>query len=530
MEISTMKKIILLSLVTLLLSQPPLVYGKQDKGGEMERLLSNPKASVFQMTWHRGGPGKLDIVIEPGCLRVHEVRMLVTPSPETMGLGGTKAQYGLIEFADFDRTKFTCGLKKTSEDLEAPDVFFVDLNHNGRLEPTEIFKGNPATYPPLDKIHYGSMDMVLHDRDRERVHRVFAWYSKFNDLYIVSHCYMQGWIRIGGREVTAVLVDYNCDGHYTSGRTSSESIGTLGSRDLDYDRIGWDTDEDGKIEWDEQHFVGSYLVCDGNVFQVGCTPDGETVAVVPVKVPMGHLQMSTQNAFIRLVGNMGPMNLRISKGTITVPAGKYQVDYLYIEETDDKGDVTRLSKSGRYFDKPWEIRAGVTTKIDRETCIITERDRRNYEARMREMRGEGQQLKIASLQGKPLGKLDEFDITLSFEELKRKRILLCFWDMDERPSRWFIAQLAKRKEELIGKDIVTIGIHTTEVNRDQLDNWLSENEVDFPVGMFKGTPDQILQSWGVQARPWLILTDREHIVIGEGFGLDELDAKIERDS
>ena len=48
--------------------------------------------------------------------------------------------------------------------------------------------------------------------------------------------------------------------------------------------------------------------------------------------------------------------------------------------------------------------------------------------------------------------------------------------------------------------------------------------------MFKGTPDQILQSWGVQARPWLILTDREHIVIGEGFGLDELDAKIERDS
>jgi hypothetical protein len=202
----------------------------------------------------------------------------------------------------------------------------------------------------------------------------------------------------------------------------------------------------------------------------------------------------------------------------------------YIEEPGEDGEVTRSSKSGRYFDKPWEIRAGLTTKIDRETCVITERDKRNYEAKMRELRGEGQQLKIASLQGEPLGKLDEFDVALDSATFEGKRILLCFWDMSQRPSRWCIGQLAKRKEELIQKDIVTVGIHASQVDQERLNDWLSENEIDFPVGMAKSAPDQLLQSWGVQARPWLILTDREHIVVAEGFGLNELDVKIERNS
>ena len=528
METEAMKKITLISLMALLISQQPVVCGEQDKGGNMERLLSNPKASTFQMTWHGGGVGKLEgMAVEPGCLRVHEVRMLETPPREAAGLGGTEAQYGRIEFADFGQTKFTCGLKKSSEKVEYLDVFFVDLNHNGRLEPTEIFKGVPATYPPLDKIHYGVIDIPLRDRNRSRAHRVFVWYGKYDDLYLVSHDYMQGQIRIGGREVTAVLVDYNCDGRYTSGRTSPESIGTLGPRELDHDRIGWDADGDGMIQWAEQHFVGSYLVCDGELFRIGCTPDGRTLAVVPVEVPMGRLQMPANNAFVRLVGDVGPVNLRITDGAIDVPAGTYRVDYLYIEEPDDNGKVMRLSKSGRYFEKPWEIRTGVTTKIDRDRCIITDRDKRNYEAGMREFRGEGPQPRIASLLGEPLGKLDEFNIALDPAKLKGKRILICFWDMSQRPSRWCISQLAKRMEGLIQKGVVTIGVHISEVDQEQLNNWLSENEVGFPVGIIKDNAQQALQLWGVQAQPWLILTGHNHVVTAEGFGLAELDAKIE---
>jgi len=523
-----MKKIIPIFFLISLIARQPVMCGGQNKNEDMALLLSDPKASTFQMTWHGGGVGKLEgMAVEPGCLRVHEVQMLETPPREAAGLGGTEAQYGRIEFADFGQTKFMCGLKKSSEKVEYLDVFFIDLNHNGRLEPTEIFKGVPATYPPLDKIHYGVIDIPLRDRNRSRAHRVFAWYGRYDDLYIVSHCYMQGQIHIGGREVTAVLVDYNCDGRYTSGRTSPESIGMLGPQELDHDRIGWDADGDGMIQWAEQHFVGSYLVCDGELFRIGCTPDGQTLAIVPVEVPMGRLQMPANNAFVRLVGDVGPMNLRITDGAIDVPAGTYRVDYLYIDEVGDNGEVSRLTKSGQYFEKPWVIPAGVTTKLDRDSCIITDRDKRNYEARMRELKGEGPQPRIASLLGEPLGKLDEFNIALDLAKLEGKRILICFWDMSQRPSRWCINQLAKQKEELIQKGIVTIGVHTSVVDQEQLNDWLSENGIDFPVGMIEGTTQQLLQSYGIQAQPWLILTDRDHVVTAEGFELGELDAKIE---
>ena len=333
-----MKRIALFVYLVLLSTSHVVVSGESVQDEYMARLLSDPEASKFQMTWDGCGGGKFDgRVVEPGCLRVHEVRMLETPPREAVGLGGPEAQYGWISFSDFGHTKFMCGLRKSSDQVADPDVFFIDINHNGHLEQTEILEGILAEYPPLDKIHYGVIDIPLQDGDQSRIHRVFVWYGKFNDLYLVSHCYTQGQIRLGSQEVTAVLVDYSCDGRYSSGSTVDGHWESLGPAEREYDRIGWDADGDDKIGPWEQHFVGSHLVHEGDVYQVGCTPDGQTLAVVPVELPMGRLQMPTQKAFVRLIGDVGPMNLRIAHGAIDVPAGTYQVDYLYIEEADDDG-------------------------------------------------------------------------------------------------------------------------------------------------------------------------------------------------
>ena len=43
-----------------------------------------------------------------------------------------------------------------------------------------------------------------------------------------------------------------------------------------------------------------------------------------------------------------------------------------------------------------------------------------------------------------------------------------------------------------------------------------------------GDPDEIKFSWSVQALPWLILTEKNHIVRAEGFNLEELDEKIKQ--
>ena len=37
--------------------------------------------------------------------------------------------------------------------------------------------------------------------------------------------------------------------------------------------------------------------------------------------------------------------------------------------------------------------------------------------------------------------------------------------------------------------------------------------------------EKTLNNWGVQSLPWLILTDKNHIVTAEGFSIDDLNEK-----
>lgn len=50
--------------------------------------------------------------------------------------------------------------------------------------------------------------------------------------------------------------------------------------------------------------------------------------------------------------------------------------------------------------------------------------------------------------------------------------------------------------------------------------------IPFTVGMIQDNEDSIRFDWAVKSLPWLILTDRTHVVTTEGFGLDDLDDKI----
>ena len=116
----------------------------------------------------------------------------------------------------------------------------------------------------------------------------------------------------------------------------------------------------------------------------------------------------------------------------------------------------------------------------------------------------------------------EFDETTS----ENKPLLICFWDMNQRPSRRCVRELAKQSSKLADKGIVVVGIHASSVEENTLNDWLAENEIPFPVGMITGDVQKTLFNWGVRAQPWLILTDKAHIVQAEGFGLTELGKRI----
>jgi hypothetical protein len=87
--------------------------------------------------------------------------------------------------------------------------------------------------------------------------------------------------------------------------------------------------------------------------------------------------------------------------------------------------------------------------------------------------------------------------------------------------------LIKQAEELKGKDVIVVAVQASQVDRGVLDKWIKENNTPFPAGMIHEDAERVRLAWGVKSLPWLILTDRKHIVRVENFGLAELDEKIE---
>ena len=133
----------------------------------------------------------------------------------------------------------------------------------------------------------------------------------------------------------------------------------------------------------------------------------------------------------------------------------------------------------------------------------------------------------ASLTGKSLPDLKALGINNLPADLSDKRILVCFWDMNQRPSRHCLTQLAKQSETLKSKDAILIAVQASEIDQNTLDGWIKKNNVPFST-MIEGDTKKIRFSWGVQSLPWLILTDRTHVVCAEGFPFGELDEKLKQ--
>jgi len=134
--------------------------------------------------------------------------------------------------------------------------------------------------------------------------------------------------------------------------------------------------------------------------------------------------------------------------------------------------------------------------------------------------------KALSLVGKALPALGQLNLGLDPAQAEARPILLCFFDVNQRPSRQCIMQLAKQAEQLRQKGVAVVAIQASEMQKDALDDWAKKYKIPFVVGMIEGDAEKTRFAWGVKSLPWLILTDRQHIVRAEGFGLDELSQKI----
>ncbi len=133
---------------------------------------------------------------------------------------------------------------------------------------------------------------------------------------------------------------------------------------------------------------------------------------------------------------------------------------------------------------------------------------------------------LASLIGKPLPELGEFGLRPASEVAAGKKVLVCFWDLNQRPSRNCVQRLSRDAKLLNSKGVYIVSVLTVNIPDMSLAAELKKYGITVPTGMIKDDIAEFGRTWGVQSQPWLILTDRNHIVRVEGFGLDELDEKI----
>lgn len=131
----------------------------------------------------------------------------------------------------------------------------------------------------------------------------------------------------------------------------------------------------------------------------------------------------------------------------------------------------------------------------------------------------------SSLVGESLPDINNLNVAIPQVDIENKMILMCFFDMLQQSSRNCILQLSKRAQELKAKDVVIVAVLDSKIGRKNLDEWIKENNIDFPMGIVEGNSRKIKFSWGVKSLPWLILTNKKHVVVAEGFSIDELDEK-----
>jgi len=134
--------------------------------------------------------------------------------------------------------------------------------------------------------------------------------------------------------------------------------------------------------------------------------------------------------------------------------------------------------------------------------------------------------RFASLTGKALPDLSDLGIPPDAASTEGKAVLLFFWDMQQRPSRSILMQLAKQAEAMKDRQIVALTVDVSGAGRESLDAWMKQSNVPFAAGVLKGPFQEKRMPWGVQSLPWLILTDDKHVVVAEGISVQELDSRL----
>ncbi|MEN6334820.1 MAG: carboxypeptidase-like regulatory domain-containing protein, partial [Phycisphaerales bacterium] len=195
---------------------------------------------------------------------------------------------------------------------------------------------------------------------------------------------------------------------------------------------------------------------------------------------------------------------RPAAGTLILVRGANQPVRHTVTDGQGRFAVRRVCKG------PLQIQAG-TSGADKDGFLRAEGGDRDVKVILGRT---GVHPRHASLVGEPLP-IESLGLDMSHEDLKGKRILLCVFDWQQRPSRNLIVELRERAERLSLQNVAVVAVQVGQVDQAELDKWIADAGVAFPIHTVAADAE-MMRLWGSRSLPWLILTDPTWVVVAEG--------------
>ena len=197
--------------------------------------------------------------------------------------------------------------------------------------------------------------------------------------------------------------------------------------------------------------------------------------------------------------------------TVTDSQGRFRFEHIRTQMRTDREEPV-------YGPRVWELSYGGTSQT---VSFLPNETVKHVDLVIRPNIAEA-----TSLLGRALPDFTGINIDLAQDRFRDSRLLICFFDYEQRPSRHCILQLNSRLGQLQKQGLEIIAVQVSKTGENELAQWIKKMNITFTVAAITGDIDEVHFNWNVQFLPWMILTDKEQIVRAEGFNINELDGKI----
>ncbi len=169
-----------------------------------------------------------------------------------------------------------------------------------------------------------------------------------------------------------------------------------------------------------------------------------------------------------------------------------------------------------------KLSGALTVKGGEKDAVLTLGERNTLIRRDREEK------KKVSLVGKPMPALDGTGLEAALRDAAGKRVVLCFFDVNQRPSRHYIKLLAGKAEQLAARNSVLFGLDLSGIDRAELENRIAALGISFPVGSAGAKSGKAADAWGIEGLPYLVVIDGSSKVCAVGVAQADLESELDK--